>query len=200
MVRMKFDKNLLKSFARVHAHLCGDGGLYFYKTSEKDRINRAELSYFNTNEDLIKSFRKDMKLLFNVKMTYHPEKIRLKVKSLRIAKVFLEYGKYGTREWRIPDLIKNSTKSIKLEWIKALSHDEGYTPLKRNIIRIKSMNSKGLKDTKNLLDSIKINSWITGQNSDGSWYLNIRKEKELSNFTKQPSRRKIAERGFEPPT
>jgi len=52
------------------------------------------------------------------------------------------------------------------------------------------MNFEGLKDVKELLNSINIFSWITGQNCDGSWYLTIRKEKELTHFFKQPSRKK----------
>ena len=130
-----------------------------------------------------------MKLLFEVDMTYHPKKLRLKVKSLRIAKDLLAFGKYGTREWRIPAIIKESKNNIKLEWIKAFCHDEGYLPNDRAIIRVKSMNFNGLKDVKALLNSMKIDSWITGQNSDKSWYLNIRKTGDLAHFSKKPSRK-----------
>ena len=181
----------LEVLARIHAHLCGDGNLCYYKTSEKDRINRASISYFNTNIDLINSFRKDMNEFFGVKMTYMPKLIKVSVQSIRIADTLSKLGKYRTREWRIPELIKNSNKEIKLEWIKAFCYDEGYTPKNRRVIRIKSMNKNGLEDIKEILQSIEIYSWITGINCDDSWYLNIRKMKELENFYKKPSRKKI---------
>ena len=193
---MEFDLDSLSNeklevLARIHAHLCGDGNLCYYKTSEKDRINRASISYFNTNIDLINSFRNDMTDFFGVKMTYMPKLIKVSVQSIRIADALSKLGKYGTRDWRIPELIKNSNKDIKLEWVKAFCYDEAYTPKNRKVIRIKSMNKNGLQDIKELLRLIDIDSWITGINCDNSWYLNIRKMRELENFYKKPSRKKI---------
>ena len=176
----------MKVLARIHAHLCGDGNLCYFKTSEKDRINRASISYYNSNVDLINSFRKDMNELFGVKMTYIPRIMRVSVQSLRIANALCKLGKYGTRDWRIPRIIKNSNRCIKLEWIKAFCYDEGYTPKDRPFIRIKSMNVSGLKNIKTILHSIEIDSWITGINCDNSWYLNIRKMREMKNFYKKP--------------
>jgi len=118
----------LFALARVHAHLCGDGGLYVYKTAEKDRVNRADICYFNTNIELINSFRQDMLKLFKVKMYYVPRKFRINVKSIRIARILLDLSSFSTRSWRIPKIIKAADKEVKLEWIKAFSHDEGYTP------------------------------------------------------------------------
>jgi len=193
---MEFDLNLLsneklKVLARIHSHLCGDGNLCIYKTSEKDRINRISISYFNTNIDLINSFRRDMGDFFGVKMTYRPSAIRLTVKSIKIGKFLTQLGEYGTRQWRIPSIIKNASTEIKLEWIKAFCYDEGYTPIGKTIIKIKSMNREGLKDVKELVDSLQIECWITGINCDGSWYLTIRKMNELKDFYKKPSRKKI---------
>jgi hypothetical protein len=53
------------------------------------------------------------------------------------------------------------------------------------------MNLSGLKDAKALLDSIRIESWITQNKCDNSWYLSIRKMRELEYFIKKPSRKKI---------
>lgn len=180
-----------EALARIHAHLCGDGGLYLYATAEKDRKNRAEIAYFNTNYQLISSFQKDMEIIFGVKMTYSPKHSVIKVKSLRIAHVLLALSKFGTREWRIPNKFHNAKKSVKIAWITAFCLDESYVIPKRNLIRIKSMNVHGLKDLKELLESLKINAWITGMNCDKSWYLNIRKEGVLVNFVKSPSRKKM---------
>ncbi|MBN2454465.1 hypothetical protein JXB11_02870 [Candidatus Woesearchaeota archaeon] len=189
MEKIDLNGKNLAALARIHAHLCGDGCLCCYKTAEKDRKNRADIYYFNSNVDLIKSFRADMNLLFGVKMTYLPKEMRLGVKSLRIAKILLNLSGYGTREWRIPALIKKASENVKLEWIRAYSHDEGYLPKDRFWIRIKSMNPEGLKDIKSLLDALGITCKITGPNCDKSYYLNIKKMGGLINFTKKPSRK-----------
>lgn len=180
---------LSEELVRIHAHLCGDGGLYKYKTSEKDRINRAVIIYFNTNPKLILSFQEDMTKLYGVKMTYIPRKSLVKVASIRIANDLLNLSEYGTRTWRIPIVIKNSSRKLKIEWVKSFSHDEGYLPKDRKIIRIKSMNFLGLKDIQEMLVSLNIPSNLTGPNCDKSYYLNIKKVLELENFTKEKSRK-----------
>lgn len=178
-----------EELSRVHAHLCGDGGLYKYKTSEKNRINRAQIAYFNTNIDLINSFRRDMNKLFNVKMTFIQKKNVVHIQSIRIADFLLKLSNYGTREWRIPKIIMKSSRKCRIEWIKAFCKDEGYLPLNRNCIRIKCMNLNGLKDLRYMLSFLDIDSTLTGPNCDNSYYLNIKKMKELKNFSKEKSRK-----------
>lgn len=185
-----------EELVRIHAHLCGDGGLYQYKTSEKDRINRAEIVYFNTNPNLINSFRRDMNKLFNVKMTYNKKRYEVRVKSIQIANLLLKLSEYGTRKWKIPNIIQNSSRKCRLEWIKAFCKDEGYLPPDRDYIRIKCMNLEGLKDMKEILNSLNICSRLTGPNCDNSYYLNIKKMLELKNFTKKKSRKKWCRPAF----
>ncbi len=181
--------NLTPELVRIHAHLCGDGNLCIYKSNEKDHRRRAQINYYNTNPELIASFRADMNKEFGVKMTYSPRQYRLGVQSFRIANKLLSLSEYKTHIWRIPDCIKNLPRSLQLEWIKAFSHDDGYTPKDRNAIRIKCMNYAGLKDIQEMLHTLEIHNTLTGPNCDGTWYLNIRKEKELTNFVKTPSRK-----------
>ncbi len=188
MNTMNIPLKITKELARIHAHLCGDGGLYYYETSEKDRNYSAEIAYWNTNTKLITSFREDMLLYFGVKMTYYPERHKLKVRSVRIAMELLKFNKYGAREWRIPNEIKKSSQEIKIEWIKAFCLDEGYCPANRNVIRIKSMNAKGLQDIQEMLLSLNITSTFNGPHCDNSFYLNIKKMGALKDFTKEKSR------------
>jgi hypothetical protein len=178
-----------KALARIHAHLCGDGYLHVYKTSEKRRINRATIEYYNVNPNLIAEFRKDMQRIFAVKMTYIPRLQRVSVKSLRIARDLLMLSNYHSHEWRIPNLIKNAPRIIKIEWIKAFCWDEACLPKDRNCIRIKSVNEQGLQDIRDMLTLMKIGSWITGPNCDATWYLNIKKEKEFLTFYKEACRK-----------
>jgi hypothetical protein len=185
----ELNQEKLEAFARVHAHLCGDGCICSYKTTEKDRINRVEIIYCNNNLELIASFKEDMSLLFNVKMSYKPKLKQIRVKSIKIANILFGFGKYGTRSWRIPEIIQNSNRLIKLEWINAYCLDEGYVPPNKKIIRVKSMNYFGLFQMKELVNFLEINSSLTGPNCDNSYYLTIRKEKELQDFYKKPSRK-----------
>lgn len=196
----KFNNEQLKAFARINAHLCGDGCISCYETGEKDRKNRIEIGYINTNNKLLKEFREDMETCFGVRMVHYPKQVRVTVKSIRIGRILLSLGSYKTREWRVPAFVQNSSTEIKLEWIKAFCHDEGYVPEGKTIIRIKSMNEKGLFDMQELLQGMNIDAWITGKNCDDSWYLNVRKMGLLAQFEKEPCRKKIAGKGFEPST
>jgi len=185
---------LTAELARIHAHLCGDGSMYKYKTSEKDRINRAVISYTNKNPKLLEEFRKDMNKLFDVKMTFkdrHRDEVI--VKSIRIFNIINKmFGDLSSRKWKIPKIIKNSSKEIKLEWLKAFFEDEAYHEKRYNRLKIKSVNYEGLKDVQKILSSIKIISNLTGPNCDDSYYLTISKfdsVKEFSNFIKEPIRK-----------
>ncbi len=199
----------LLALARIHAHLCGDGMVCIYKSSEKDHRIRAEIAYFNSNEEYIREFQKDMQSVFGVKMTrrlYRRKHHQVKVKSLRIARVLLSISEYHSRVWQIPEIFRKGSPEIKLEWLKAFAKDEGYLPKDRDWIRIKSVNEKGLQQTKEMLDSLNIKSTISGPNCDQTWYLNIKREKALANFVKEASRKwwgagnaPIARGGFEPP-
>lgn len=192
---MKEEIIMSPELARIHAHLCGDGCVSSYKTSEKDRVNRGVIAYYNKNPKLLISFRRDFSKLFNVKMTLK-EKEYVCVKSIRIHNYFIDnFGKFGSREWRISNSIKEATNKVKLQWLKAFFEDEAYDEKKYNRLKTKSMNFKGLQDTKELLDSLKINSTITGPNCDGSFYLTISKFSsiaEFKGFTKEPIRQKHA--------
>jgi hypothetical protein len=177
-------EHISPELARIHAHLCGDGGLYLFKTAEKDRKNRAEIVYFNNSKMLLQSFRKDMQKVFNVKMTYSQKQNKVKIWSIRIANELLKLSNYGTRDWRIPNAIKRSARKIKIEWIKAFGQDEGHCPTDRDSIRIRSMNKKGVEDIADMVKSLKIPFSVTGPHSDASFYINIKKIKELKTFEK----------------
>ena len=174
----------LVRLARIHAHLCGDGMICTYKSSEPDHRNRADIVYFNSNPQLINEFREDMRALFGVQMTWIPKRIRVGVKSLRIARYLLTLSQYHSRRWSIPPLFLDASRRVKIAWTTAFANDEGYVPRDRSWIRIKSVNHTGLMQVRSMLDSLQIDSRITGPNCDRTWYLNISKEKEFQHFNK----------------
>lgn len=70
--------------------------------------------------------------------------------------------------------------------------DEAYHEKKYNRLKIKSMNLNGLKDAKEMLDSLNVFSNIMGPNCDSSYYLTIPKFNTIElfkNFSKQPARK-----------
>ena len=181
--------------ARIHAHLCGDGSVFIFRTKAKDRNWTGGVGYYNNNQRLLDAFRTDFSKLFRVKMKMRKNR-EVSIRSVKRAKEFIEkFGKFGSREWRIPEIIKNSDKSIKLEWLKAFFEDEAYHEKRYNRLKTKSINHNGLKDIKWLLDSIEIFSTLTGPNSDKTYYLTIPKFdsiKEFSDFVKVPIRKRQA--------
>lgn len=105
--------------ARVHAHLCGDGSVFIYKTSQKGRVNAGGAGYYNNNQRLLENFRRDFSKLFGVKMKMIPNR-QVTISSIRIYKELMKkFGSFGSRKWRIPDSIKIADEGIKLGWLNA---------------------------------------------------------------------------------
>jgi hypothetical protein len=178
--------------ARIHAHLCGDGSVFIYKTKAKDRNFIGTIGYYNKNQKLLDKFRQDFTKLFGVKMKMRNNR-EVSIKSIKRVNYFLnQFGKFGSKEWRIHDSIKKSNNKIKIEWLKAFFEDEAYLEKRYNRLKIKSMNYYGLKDARELLNSLKIKSSLTGPNCDKSYYLTIPKfslVKEFKGFVKEPVRK-----------
>jgi hypothetical protein len=177
--------------ARVHAHLCGDGSVCIWKTKEKDRRFRAVIGYYNKNQKLLERFRNDFGRLFDVKMKMRKNR-DVCVKSIRIYTELKErFGDFCSRKWRIPLEIKESNKTLKLEWMKSFFEDEAYNEKRYNRLKIKSMNCMGLKDIKEMLDSLGIKCYLTGPNCDSSFYLTIPQFDSIpdfEDFVKEPVR------------
>jgi hypothetical protein len=178
--------------ARIHAHLCGDGFVCIWKTKEKDRRFRAVSGYCNKNQKLLDKFREDFNKVFNVKMKMEENK-QVSIKSIRIFNQLSDqFGEFGSKKWKIPNLIKKSNENIKVEWLKSFFEDEAYNEKKYDRLKIKSMNFLGLRDVKEILDSLKIKSSLTGPNIDKSYYLTIPRFssiKEFKGFIKEPIRK-----------
>lgn len=158
-----FVVKITPELVRIHAHLCGDGQVTMYTSSEKDRKNGVHIAYYNTNPELIAEFRKDMAKVFGVKMKYIPKRYRVSVQSMRIGKALLKLSNFKTYSWRIPQCIKNASEVLRAEWIKAFAKDEGYMCKDRSVIRIKSMNVAGLQDVVGVADNLCSACWLTGK-------------------------------------
>ena len=126
-------------FARIHAHVCGDGHIYI---EEGCRGNRYIIEYTNKCIDLVNSFSNDCLKLIGVKpvIIYSTKKnvYIARVKSRNLYYSLVMYGAGSSKEWRAYSFINSSTKVI-LNWISAFIDDEGH--IDKNKYRI-IINSK----------------------------------------------------------
>ena len=188
------EEEISPELARVHAHLCGDGTVCKWKTKSpnSDRINTAVTGYYNKNQKLLDKFREDFGKIFSVKMRMR-KNVDVCIRSVRIYNELINrFGLFGSRQWRVHNSIKHSGKEIKLEWLKAFFEDEAYHEKRYNRLRIKSMGFLGLKDAKEMLDSMGIFCTLTGPNCDESYYLTIPKFSSIESFkdfVKEPARK-----------
>ncbi len=189
---MNSAENISPELARIHAHLCGDGSVFIFKTKEKGRKFSGGIGYYNKNQDLLNKFRNDFSKIFKVKMKMRKNR-EVSIRSVKRANYFIsKFGSFKSKEWKIPILIKKAPKKIIIEWLKAFFEDEAYHEKRYNRLKIKSMNYLGLKDVKRLLNKLGIFSSLTGPNIDKSYYLTIskfNKIKEFEDFSKKPIRK-----------
>ncbi len=73
---------------------------------------------------------------------------------------------------------------VKSFWLRAFFDDEGTVDKTNHVIRVKSMNKKGLLQSRDMMNSINIPCRITGPNCDDSYYLTVSR-KDLEIFQKK---------------
>jgi len=160
-------------FARLHAHICGDGCLYKVKTnrSKKELIqhprkntirNRFHLSYCNTNKVLLKSYINDLKTAFNRIGVFDPSKNQVDAQAKWLYDLFKFFGAGKSKEWYIPNKIMLSSKNIKSQWLKAFFDDESHVSKTHKRIVLNIVNKKGLVQIRTLLKEMNIESKLGG--------------------------------------
>jgi len=160
-------------FARLHAHICGDGCLFKVKTnrSKKELIqhprkntirNRFHLSYCNTNKLLLKLFIKDLKIAFDRIGVFVPSKNQVDVQAKWLYDLFRSFGAGKSKEWYVPNEIMSASNNIRIEWLKAFFDDEAYISKTRKRIVLNIVNKKGLKQIQLLLRKLGIESKLGG--------------------------------------
>jgi len=204
------DIEITPAFARIHAHICGDGCIYKVRTnrSKKELIqhprkntvrNRFHIRYFNNDISLLKQFIKDVHTVFNRRCCLNLKNNYIDVQGKWLYDIFKFLGAGKSHEWFISDKILSSSNEVIIEWIKSFFDDEVYVPLKRRCIEVGSVNKKGLNQIKKLLFSLGIISIIHGP----YWYKgffsyrlyidskNVRKYHELVGFTSLKKKRRL---------
>ncbi len=157
----KHPKRITPALARIHAHICGDGCIYSYQARDdygywaKYRKNtmriRYNLSYCNTNNDLLKEFKTDIYEVFGVRgKKIHQNAII--VDSKRIWEFLRNMGAGDSFSWYIPKEISNGSKEVMKNWIRAFFDDEAYFN-DSGRIRVKCVNKQGLKQLTKMVNN-----------------------------------------------
>ncbi|MBR9691300.1 hypothetical protein GOV06_00790 [Candidatus Woesearchaeota archaeon] len=148
-----FEK-LTKEKARIIAHLIGDGA--HYKTNHE-----YVLKYEVKDEESLKQFDKDIIQVYGLKPSWEWNTSGITGKPIKFVRLrsklafedLLKYSTYFSKDWKLNQLLISSSKEIKVEFLRALFDDEGsIIPYKKPIIRLYSINLKGLKQIQNILE------------------------------------------------
>lgn len=161
------------AFARLHAHICGDGSLFITKErrleSELRRHPRNDLvkrvyhmRYSNNSKRLLENVAKDLKTEFNKKATWFHTKNQVGVRGKWFYDMFKSLGAGKSKEWFIPMQISSAPKKIKTEWLKAFFDDEAHVSRIKKKIVLNIVNKEGLKQIQKLLSDLKIESTLGG--------------------------------------
>lgn len=159
-------------FARLHAHISGDGytTLCKIRRSAKELLehprknlvrNRYSIRYVNCEDSLVQGFVNDIKTLFNRKVV-KLHKSEYEIAGKWIYDIFTRSGALKSNTWFIPPEISNGTNELKKEWLKAFFDDEGYVPKDRNRIELNTINKYGMEQVKSLLNDLGIECKIAG--------------------------------------
>lgn len=190
--------------ARIHAALASEGyqhisrlkfyrspiilkgRLIGYKSKPLKKISiQKRLIFTNQNKSFLNKFKNDVKFVYG----YYPFKNKegeLGV-SGQIAKDLFKLGKYGSKNWRVPNEIMFNRLKIKREWLKiffdAESSVEYDLKQKHYRIIINSVNRSGLGDVQKLLKSFNIKSNISGPYK-GYYRLTISRKENVTLYYK----------------
>ena len=183
---------MLREFARLHAHICGDGWITEVKKRRSlwdiRRYNRNkkcfiewQIGYSNRQPNLLKRFREYLQSLTKAYVEVRHDEIR--VRSKELFRKLQQLGENNSRKWIAGNQIFEAPESIKCEWLRAFFDDEATVERRGRVrIRVKSVNKRGLESVSMLLKDIGIISKISGPNSDDTWYLTISDDKSLHIF------------------
>ena len=157
-------------FARIHAHICGDGYICTGKSkrSKKELLdhprknlirNRYYVRYVNTNNVLANQFVEDVKTFFGRKVV-KLKKFEYDVSGKWIYDILKGNGVLKSHNFFIPLFITKSEEIIKKEWLKAFFDDEAY--IYRKVIYLTIVNKKAILQIKQLLSELRIDSKFYG--------------------------------------
>jgi len=156
--------------SRLLGYLAGDGGAYIRK--DKKGFMRYEIQFCPDHQSIVLPFVEAFRFLYLKKprVIVLNNFFRVRGDSKVACKDLLKEGNLKTKEWEVPFNLFNTKKS-KIEWLRAFFDCEAYVG--RREIRVQSINEKGLKNVKNLLSELQIESnMYKYQRKNKNWNVN----------------------------
>ncbi|MBI2543034.1 MAG: hypothetical protein HYW24_02515 [Candidatus Aenigmarchaeota archaeon] len=144
--------------ARLIARLKADGSTFSYGTN-------YWLKFDSKNQQILDEFSRDIEEVYGLKTKEefkrsgkNPSRI-LKHVYVRSKLAFDDMQKYGpfySENWRVPVRIKESSREIKIEFLRIFAEDEGSILIGDREVRIYSINEVGLGQLAELLKEFGI--------------------------------------------
>ncbi|MEA2038177.1 MAG: LAGLIDADG family homing endonuclease [Nanoarchaeota archaeon] len=163
-LKIGFEK-LTKAKARIIAHLIGDGCAFKSNTD-------YNLKYDISDRELLNSFKNDIWRVYGLKLTIGLKPSGKTGKLLPFVRLrsklayedLLSYSSYYSKDWILKNKFLNSSREIKREFLRALFDDEGSVvpQSKSAVIRLYSINLKGLKQIEKILNDFDVHSNLQG--------------------------------------
>ncbi len=150
-------KNKLRLKALVFGYLAGDGHVGIRE--EKGRGFHNEVGFYPDHSSLLSPFIAALKTVYNIAPTIreHNNFYSVRFNSKIVVEDLLKHAAFGVKTWSIPSFIMNSKQLLK-EWLRAFFDAEGYITSK--VIRVQTVNEKGIRDVQKLLSLFHIESKI----------------------------------------
>ena len=156
-------KKLTIAKARIIAHLIGDGSVYQSNHDYNIKYEVKDLESLN-------SFEKDMIHVYGLKLTKGFKESGFTGKLIPFVRLrskltyedLINYATYKSKDWKIKSKILQSSKQVRKEFLRAFFDDEGSVTNegKRSIIKLYSINFKGLKQMQKMLLDFGVSSNI----------------------------------------
>lgn len=142
--------------------LVGDGYMTKSKTKYKHFLHRVSLKV--KDKDFAETFANYGEMIYGIKPTiYHYKLYEVNFISKNIFLDIKKYGKFGTKEWRVPTDVKTKNE-FKCMFLKGFFDSEGsvgyYEKYNLRALNCCSSNLVGLLEVQNLLTSLGITSKI----------------------------------------
>ncbi len=188
-IKNPFPLRMTSAIVRVLAHLVGDGSID-YRKIEKE--NCFDFRYHNTNPDLAKQFKNDLKNVFSIDVEIKKAKLREGEKQKYYVKVPSMIGRIIATCF--PEVIEKNAASmlpqeLYPEFLGALFDDEGHAYKDEPKLFISNTNIKLLEDCKRMLKHYNIVSIINKASDKGrkenwsaSYKLYIRGRENIQKF------------------
>ncbi|MBI4174319.1 MAG: hypothetical protein HY517_01635, partial [Candidatus Aenigmarchaeota archaeon] len=141
-------ENILLKY-RLCGYLTGDGSLFIRSEKSRPKAIHSDIRFYPDDEKMLDSFLEAFTKLYNMKPKIYRENkfFRLQKSSKIVCRDLMRFTKFGTMEWKIPEL--KSNKDAKIEWLRAFSDCEAYVGKKA--ITLTSVNKRGLHQVQKLL-------------------------------------------------